>query len=442
MPNFAAMNFPETIHYLYTRLPMFSRIGPAALKPSLDNTIALCSALGNPEKKFKAIHVAGTNGKGSVSHTLAAILQTAGYKTGLYTSPHLYDFRERIRINGQMIAEEAVVEFVQNVQPIIESLEASFFELTLAMAFQHFAENGVDIALIETGLGGRLDSTNVIVPELSIITNIGWDHMNILGNTLPQIAAEKAGIIKEGVPVVVGERQMETDRVFEDTAKLRNAPLFFAPDHFEIKAYKAEPDTMEMEIGEIPASKSLSLTLDLPGIYQLKNAQTTLMAVALLRRQGWNIEENHIVAAMRSVKGLTGLMGRWDVLRTKPLLVLEVAHNEAGMRQMLYHLEHQSYKKLHIILGMVKDKEIDAVLALLPKNAVYYFTAAHIPRALDASHLQAQASAMGLAGKRYEDVNSAIGAALSEADASDIIVVCGSVFLVGEADRERWKAKK
>ena len=291
MPNFASMNYAETIHYLYTRLPMFSRIGAAALKPSLDNTIALCSALGHPEQKIKTIHVAGTNGKGSVSHTLAAILQTAGYKTGLYTSPHLYDFRERIRVAGQMIPEDAVVQFIQNIQPHIETLEPSFFEITVAMAFHHFAVEKVDIAVIETGLGGRLDSTNVIVPELSIITNIGWDHMNLLGNTLPQIAAEKAGILKKGIPVVIGEHQAETDRVFEDTAKSCSAPIFFASDFFKIEQYNPQANKMQVTIKERSTQKALSLTLDLPGIYQLQNVQTTLMAVSLLRQQGWNITE-------------------------------------------------------------------------------------------------------------------------------------------------------
>ncbi len=274
------MNYAETIAYLYTRLPMFSRVGAAAMKPGLDNTRALCAALNNPEKGFKSIHVAGTNGKGSVSHSLAAVLQTAGYKTGLYTSPHLYDFRERIRLNGQPIPEDAVVQFTKNIQPYIDQLEPSFFEITVAMAFNYFAAEAVDIAIIETGLGGRLDSTNVIVPELSIITNIGWDHMNLLGNTLPLIAAEKAGIIKENVPVVIGEYQPQTDSVFRDKAARCNAPLFYAADSATVIRYTIEPDKMHVALKEKQTSKTLSLTLDLPGIYQIQNVQTTFKATS------------------------------------------------------------------------------------------------------------------------------------------------------------------
>jgi dihydrofolate synthase/folylpolyglutamate synthase len=432
------MNYSETLHFLYNRLPLFSRIGAAALKKDLHNTEALCAYLHHPEQQFKSIHIAGTNGKGSVSHMLAAVLQQAGYKTGLYTSPHLHDFRERIRINGQLIPKETVVQFVADIMPQIDRLEPSFFELTVAMAFQYFAQEKVDIAVIETGLGGRLDSTNVIIPEVSVITNIGLDHMDLLGATLPQIAWEKAGIIKQEVPVVIGEKAPLTEPVFLKAAQDKNAALFFAEEHFSVLQYQLEAQTLQVALAENDAPEPLELSLDLPGIYQLKNVQTALMAIRVLQQCGWTIERPQIVTGLSRVKTLTGLMGRWEVLRKDPTLVLEVAHNAAGMEQVLHHLAQQHFKQLHLVLGMVKDKDIGAVLQLLPNNAAYYFTQAGIPRALGAAELQIQGATFGLTGNVHSNVNEAIASALHHANSEDIILVCGSVFLVGEVDREKF----
>lgn len=435
------MTYAQTIEFLFSKLPMFSRTGPAALKPGLDNTIALCAALGNPEKKFKSIHVAGTNGKGSVSHMLAAVFQANGYKTGLYTSPHLYDFRERIRINGNMISEEKVVAFTEAMLPQIELLQPSFFELTVALAFDHFAKEAIDIAIIEVGLGGRLDSTNVIVPEISVITNIGFDHMNLLGNTLEQIASEKAGIIKEGVPVVVGEKKQETDPVFRQKATAHNAALFFAPEHFSIPTYHLLPGELQLELLIKDEERTLPLRLDLPGLYQIQNIQTVWMALELLQQQGWKLDESKTVNALSQVKNLTGLWGRWDLLQAKPMLVLDVAHNKDGMAQMLQHSQKLQYKKLHLVIGMVQDKETASILKQLPKEAAYYFTQAHIPRALPVAELQAAATQAGLAGACFPDVNQALEKAMESATADDLVLVCGSVFLVAEVDRRRWQQK-
>jgi dihydrofolate synthase / folylpolyglutamate synthase len=429
------MTYLETLNYLYDKLPMFSRIGSAAIKKDLTNTLLICEQLGNPQEKFKSIHVAGTNGKGSVSHMLAAILQTAGYKTGLYTSPHLYDFRERIKINGAMIPEEFVVRFVEKVKPLIETIQPSFFEITVAMAFDFFAEQKVDIAIIETGLGGRLDSTNIINPELSIITNIGYDHMNILGNSLKEIAGEKAGIIKKEKPVIIGEKKKETDEAFIAKAKSQNAPLFFAEHYFSVEALQTVTEFLKLDVRNIGQKKTVELVLDLPGIYQAKNILSVLTAIDLLKQNGWNIEEKTIYEALKNVKKITGLHGRWEVLQTNPTIVLEVAHNEDGISQMLHHIKQLNYNKLHFVFGVVKDKEVDKVLSLLPTNAIYYFTQAHIARALDKEQLAVKAKAFGLKGEIFDDVNLALKNALSKASADDLIIVCGSIFLVAEVDR-------
>lgn len=428
------MDYPQTLDYLYHTLPMFSRIGSAAFKKDLTNTIALCAQLGNPEQQFKSIHIGGTNGKGSVSHMLAASLQTAGYKTGLYTSPHLYDFRERIKVDGVMCTEAFVVNFVQRLKPVIEDIKPSFFEITVAMAFQYFAEQRVDIAVIEVGLGGRLDSTNIITPVLSVITNISWDHMNMLGDTLPLIAAEKAGIIKQGVPVVIGEREDATASVFEQTALKKNAPLYFANAHFAVQHFQVEIDALTLAVQDKQHGVLKKFTLDLPGIYQLKNVTTVLQAVAVLNQNGFQLPDAALAEALSKTKKLTGLKGRWDVVHRKPAVVLEVAHNEAGMQQMLAHLQQLRYQKLHIVIGMVKDKEIDAVLRLLPASAHYYFTQAPIPRALEAELLQEKAKPFELIGATYRDVNRALQHALSNATSDDLIIVCGSIFLVAEVD--------
>ncbi|HLO36959.1 MAG TPA: folylpolyglutamate synthase/dihydrofolate synthase family protein [Lacibacter sp.] len=428
------MTYQETLDYLFTRLPMFSRIGAAAIKKDLHNTIALCEALNDPHKKFKSIHIAGTNGKGSVSHMLAAILQTAGYKTGLYTSPHLHDFRERIKVNGEMITEDYVIDFTKRIQPLIDELEPSFFEITVAMAFEYFKEQKVDIAVIEVGLGGRLDSTNIITPELSIITNIGWDHMNLLGDSLEEIAFEKAGIIKHAIPVVVGETLPETKPVFEEKASMMQAPLQFAYNEFTITDKKTVDHKLVVDVEEKKTKNVFQYTLDLPGIYQTKNILTVLSSVRQLQQQGWKISEEHMQTALSSSKQINGLHGRWEVIHEHPTVVMDVGHNEDGVKQIVAQLAESSYNKLHIIIGMVKDKEIEKVLGLLPTEATYYFTKTHIPRALPEAELQSKASAFDLKGKTFENVNAAISTALQHARKDDLILVCGSVFLVGEVD--------
>lgn len=426
------MNYQETIDFLFTRLPLFSRIGVAAYKKDLTNTIALCKFLGDPHTKFKTIHVAGTNGKGSVSHMLAAILQTAGYKTGLYTSPHLKDFRERIKVNGKMVEEEFVIDFTEKIKPMIDELEPSFFEITVAMAFDHFAEQKVDIAIVEVGLGGRLDSTNIITPELSVITNIGWDHMNMLGDTLEKIAFEKAGIIKEKIPVVVGEILPETFPVFEKAAKERNTPLSIASQTRQATDWKWEKHELIVEVASQHHTDHKKYHLDLPGIYQTKNLLTVLESCSQLQQKGWNISEDKIHEGLKHVKKLTGLHGRWEIIRHAPLVVLDVAHNIDGIKQLLQQVELTEHKRLHMVIGMVRDKEIDNILHILPKEAAYYFTKAQIPRALPENELQAKARRYKLNGNCFSNVNTALYAAAVNADKKDMIVVCGSIFLVGE----------
>lgn len=423
------MNYQETIDYLFTRLPMFSRIGTAAYKKDLTNTVELCTFLDNPQKKFKSIHIAGTNGKGSVSHMLAAILQTAGYKTGLYTSPHLKDFRERIRVNGEMIPEKFVIDFTETIKPLIEKTDPSFFEITVAMAFDYFAHEEVDIAVIETGLGGRLDSTNIITPELSVITNIGWDHMNMLGDTLEKIAFEKAGIIKEGIPVVIGEVLPETLPVFKIAAKEKNTALHIAEQAWQCLDSKWENHKLIVTVSN---EQTETYQLDLPGIYQTRNLLTVLESCCELEKKGWKINSDHIKTALSGVKKLTGLHGRWEIIRHSPLLVLDVAHNANGIEQLTRQISLTNHNQLHIVLGMVKDKDIDQILRLLPKTAIYYFTKAQIPRALPEEELQKKAAMHQLKGSYYSTVNTALYAASLNAKKEDMIVVCGSIFVVGE----------
>lgn len=424
------MTYSETISYLFNKLPMFSRVGVAAFKKDLTNTIRLCEALGNPQEKFKTIHIAGTNGKGSTSHMLAAILQTAGYKTGLYTSPHLKDFRERIKINGHLCEEDFVVDFTERIQPLIDEIEPSFFEITVAMAFDYFARQQVDVAVIEVGLGGRLDSTNIIHPELSIITNIGWDHMNLLGDTLEKIAFEKAGIIKKGIPVVIGEVIPETKAVFDSFAA--DSQIVYAQEKRYVAGWDYQHHQLTVEVADKQTDIHQHYTLDLPGIYQTKNILTVLEAAQQLQAKGWRTGLAMVQKALSKVKQITGLHGRWEVVHQNPVVILDVGHNVDGMKQIAEQIELSDYHHLHIIFGMVKDKEIDAVLSLLPKQATYYFTKAQIPRALNADSLQLNAGKFGLAGNVFENVNSAIQHALSHAHKDDMILVCGSVFLVGE----------
>lgn len=438
--HFFSMTYRQTIDYLYAQLPMYSRIGAAAYKADLDNTVALCAALKNPHKKFKSIHIAGTNGKGSTSHMLAAILQAAGYKTGLYTSPHIKDFRERIKINGEMISEEFVVRFVEQTKNISEQIKPSFFELTVAMAFDYFAKEAVDIAIIETGLGGRLDSTNIITPILSIITNIGFDHMDLLGDTLEKIAAEKAGIIKPGVPVVIGEYLPQTREIFTQKAIQAGSALSFPEDEYRITDIVYGANALSCSVTHKIHEVTERFELDLNGLYQVKNLRTVLCAEGILIQLGFTITNDSEKTALRGVKKLTGLRGRWDLVRSHPSLILDVAHNTDGFTQLLEQLAlvKAPDAKTHFILGFVKDKDIEKILGLLPADAICYFSNAHIERALPLPDLMANAKKFGLGGDGYDDVNEAIQAAITEAAPDDIIVVCGSVFLVAEVDTERF----
>ena len=431
------MNYDETIDYLFTRLPMYSRIGAAAYKVDLTNTIELCNFLNKPQNKFKSIHIAGTNGKGSTSHMLASVFQTAGYKTGLYTSPHLKDFRERIKIDGEMINKNFVVDFVERINPLIEKIEPSFFEITVAMAFDYFAEQKVDIAIIEVGLGGRFDSTNIITPEISVITNISFDHMNLLGNTLEKIAFEKGGIIKKNIPVVIGEHQNETHEVFEKIAEEKNVLINFADKKRFVAEWKNEKHNLIAEVTTVHDNQKNYYTLDLPGIYQIKNLVAVLETVHQLIQLGWNINETHIQKALKQVKKLTGLHGRWEIIHEHPLIVLDVAHNEDGIKQLTRQIELTDHEELHLIIGFVKDKEVEKILKLLPLHAHYYFTKAQIPRALQEDVLMEQATLNGLNGNHFPEVNMALQAALSNAGKKDLIIICGSVFLVGEVNIER-----
>ncbi len=430
------MTYQETLDYLYSRLPVFHRVGKVAYKADLTNTLALCEHLGNPQYAFKSIHIAGTNGKGSTSHMLAAILQEAGYKTGLYTSPHLKSFTERIRINGQPIPEQEVVDFVEQHQAVMEAIAPSFFEWTVAMAFQYFAVQNIDIAVIEVGLGGRLDSTNIITPELSLITNIGWDHTDILGDSLPKIAFEKAGIIKAGVPVVVSERQPETEAVFIEKACHQHAPLWFVSDEIElIDSHIFTENRRNVQVHSLVGKEpDFALQLGLLGVYQLKNTAGVLKAVEVLNANGWNISRQACQTGISQVTQLTGLKGRWQILSRSPLTICDTGHNEDGIRQVVQQLATLSYQKLHMVIGMVKDKDIRQVLALLPVQAHYYFCQAHIPRALDAHLLAQQAAAFGLQGSVIPDVNDALAEAQNNATPEDVVFVGGSTFIVAELD--------
>lgn len=421
--------YQDTLDYLYAKLPMYNRIGAAAIKNNLDNTLSICSFLGNPEKKYPTIHIAGTNGKGSSSHMLASIFQAAGYKTGLYTSPHLYDFRERIKVNGHMCPENFVTDFTNKVKPMIEDIEPSFFEITVGMAFEYFAQTQCDIAIIETGLGGRLDSTNVIQPIISLITNIGWDHMALLGNTLPAIASEKAGIIKKDTPIVISEVLDETKSVFVNIADKLNAPIYFAEEYLHFKSFTNHWTSAHFEYD------SIAVDCDLPGKYQFKNIRGVLKSIDLLKKMGWQLDDASIQKGFSQIKSSTGLMGRWECIQESPKIFLDVAHNEHGMHALLDQLATLEYHQLHIITGMVKDKDVDTVLGLLPKDAKFYFSNAHIPRAMPATEVAEKAKAIGINGSVFENVNDAIADANKNAHPNDLIIVMGSIFLVAEVTR-------
>lgn len=425
--------YEATLQFLYDNLPMFQRIGAAALKNDLANTLRLCKALHHPEEKFKSIHIAGTNGKGSTSHMLASVLQSAGYKTGLYTSPHLKDFTERIRIDGREIPQSFIIDFVNRIRPVIEEIQPSFFEITVAMAFDYFASENIDVAVIEVGLGGRLDSTNVITPELCIITNIGWDHKDLLGDTLEKIAGEKAGIIKPKIPVVISERQKDIDRIFEEHGTRLKAPVHFASDHLKVTQYESNGNVL-LNVYKQQVQVFKDLNLPLQGYYQRKNILGVLMSVDLLRNTGWEISEVALKEGLETVVKQTGLKGRWQILGRGPLKVCDTGHNLDGVKEVVNQIRAQSFKRLHIVFGMVKDKDITDVLKLLPRDAAYYFCQAKIPRALDAALLAEQANKLELNGFIIPDVNEAIREAEKNAGPEDMIFIGGSTFVVAEIE--------
>ncbi len=434
------MNYQQTIDYLYSQLPLFTRVGASAYKANLDNTIELCKRLGDPQHKFKSVHVAGTNGKGSTSHMLAAILQTAGYKTGLYTSPHLKDFRERIRINGQMISEREVIDFVAEHKTDFEDIKPSFFEMTVGLAFDIFAREKVDIAIIEVGLGGRLDSTNIITPLLSVITNIGWDHMNILGDTLQLIAAEKAGIIKPGVLVIIGEYQPEVADIFIEKAKKEHSPISFASellaDEESHKSVEEPDDFLDVRLKSLDTSvfrlPTFDFHLDLTGTYQVKNLKAVVCAVRQLHLQGFEIGDNHLKSALSKVRLLTGLHGRWETLSKHPLTICDTGHNPEGITEVIQNIAAVPYNKLHFVLGVVNDKDISKMLVMLPKDAIYYFCKPDIPRGLEAESLKHEAESFGLVGEAYPSVKTAFTAAQQNAGPGDLVFIGGSTFVVAE----------
>ncbi len=427
------MTYEKTLDYLFSKLPMYQRIGEAAYKADLKNTIAICHALGNPEKKIKCVHVAGTNGKGSSSHMLAAILQQAGYKTGLYTSPHLVDFRERIKINGKQISKADVVKFVEDYKTVFEKIEPSFFEWTVGLAFHYFKEQEVDVAIIEVGLGGRLDSTNVITPECCLITNIGYDHVNLLGETLPLIAAEKAGIIKTKIPVTISQTQLEVISIFNTKAQQLKAPIEFADKNFRILSSSHKNNLLCLELLHKKDNTKHCYEIDLVGTYQIKNVLGVLNTIHILKQKGFLIEDKAVNSALKQIQKLTGLQGRWQTLSEKPLVIADTGHNEDGIKEVLENIKRYTYKQLHFVLGVVNDKDITKILKLLPKDAVYYFCKASIPRALDEHELADKAKKAGLQGTTYKTVAEALTKAKKQAKAGDLILVGGSTFTVADA---------
>jgi dihydrofolate synthase / folylpolyglutamate synthase len=428
------MNYNQTLEFLYSQLPAYHRIGKAAYKNNLNNTLKFDKYLGQPHLKFKTIHIAGTNGKGSVSHMIASVLMEAGYKTGLYTSPHLTDFRERIRVNGNMIPKHSVTGFVKRHSSFITNLKPSFFEMTVAMAFDYFSEAGVDLAVIEVGLGGRLDSTNIINPVLSVITNIGHDHMDLLGDAADMIAGEKAGIIKAKVPVVIGETADETRDVFIGKAVETDSEILFADQNYSCVLFDSIYMTGEREynIRDKISERSFKGEAGLEGDYQTKNLQTVFQAVSVLSRT-LHISDKNIQDGIRKVVSNTGLMGRWQIIGKKPLTICDTGHNKEGLEYVVRQLERIDKNRLHIILGFVKDKDLNAVLPLFPSAAIYYFTKASVPRALDEKILKKEALRWKLKGRSFPEVKSAIEAARAKASPDDLIFIGGSTFIVAEA---------
>ena len=426
------MNYKETLDWMFNKLPMYQRIGAAAYKADLNTTIEILDYLNNPQENFKSVHIAGTNGKGSTSHSLASVFQAAGFKTGLYTSPHLRDFRERIRINGQMIPKDNVVTFIEQHKQKLEELELSFFEMTVAMAFDYFSKEKVDIAIIEVGMGGRLDSTNVIHPELSLITNISLDHVKFLGDCEEKIAAEKAGIIKENTPIVIGETQERSKDVFINKAEEKNSPISFADQIFECR--KKDEVALDYHTYDIYKNNELyisDLKFPLLGNYQKKNLATIICALDILKNK-FDINQNNICDGLLNVVKATGLMGRWQVINKKPLAIADTGHNVAGINEVKRQLAETKFEKLHFVLSVVNDKDIEGILELLPKDAEYYYCKADIPRGLSAEILAEKATNCGLNGKVYNSVKEAYAAACNNAKENDLVFVGGSNFTVAE----------
>lgn len=422
------MTYTETVEYLFNSTPMFQNVGSAGYKEGLDNTITLDNHFDNPHKKFKTIHIGGTNGKGSCSHTIAAILQSAGYKVGLFTSPHLVDFRERIRINGVMIPEQYVVDFVENEKDFFEPLHPSFFELTTALAFKYFAENNVDIAVIEVGLGGRLDCTNIISPILSVITNIGFDHIQFLGNTLEKIASEKAGIIKNNTPVVIGETTPETRTVFIQKATSTNSAIYLAEENDIILSHQhSHNGGIDYETKTYGAIHG-----ELSGLCQIKNTATILTAINVLAKIGLAIQPENIIEGFKHVCELTGLRGRWEKIEENPITICDTGHNVNGLEYIVKQLQQQKYEKLHIVFGMVNDKDIEGVLSIMPKDATYYFCQASVKRAMPSQQLKTLAEAHELKGNTFANVLDAYNSARQNASQNDFIYIGGSSFIVAD----------
>ncbi|MDD3686017.1 MAG: bifunctional folylpolyglutamate synthase/dihydrofolate synthase, partial [Bacteroidales bacterium] len=414
------MNYEEVIEFMFNSLPMYQRIGQAAYKADLKNTFLLDDYTGNPHKEFKAIHVAGTNGKGSVSHSVASVLQEAGYKTGLYSSPHLIDYRERIRVDGQMIDKEYVCNFINRNKGIIDEIKPSFFEMSVALAFCYFRDCKVDVAVVEVGMGGRLDSTNIILPELSVITNIGLDHTQFLGDSLEKIAAEKAGIIKMGVPVVIGEKHTQTENVFKAFAKENNAEIVFASEQFQTQITNSHEGFSSFLVRD-SNNNSFEIEFGLSGKYQEKNLATILETIQQLRAKGFKITDESLCLGLKNLVKNTSLRGRWEILHKNPLVICDTGHNKEGLEYTIDQLSKLMYEKLRIILGFVNDKNVDSVLALFPKDAEYYFTRASIPRALDENILKEKAEKAGLKGDIFPDVPSAYRSALRNSAENDLI---------------------
>ncbi|MEI7896329.1 MAG: folylpolyglutamate synthase/dihydrofolate synthase family protein [bacterium] len=429
------MTYRKTLDYLYEQLPMFHRVGAQAYKANLDNTVAICSLLHHPQDAFRSVHVTGTNGKGSVSHMLASVLQTAGFRTGLYTSPHLKDFRERIRVNGKMIHKGFVTSFISKNRRQFDIIKPSFFELTVGMAFDYFREQQVDIAVVEVGLGGRLDSTNIITPLLSVITNVSFDHMQFLGDTLEKIAFEKAGIIKPGIPVIIGETQETVKPVFIKKAAECRSEIIFADRHFHAANFiLTEMNGLHrsMDIfrdGQLYIEQLIS---PLAGIYQRKNIQTVLGACEQLNKSGVELPPSTICRGMRDVVRNTGFAGRWQILAANPLTICDTGHNEGGLTEVLSQIAVTPHEHLHVVFGVVNDKNLEPILKMLPRNATYYFCKPDIPRGLDAADLLQQATAAGLTGMSYPSVKDALNAAQMQANANDLVFVGGSTFVVAE----------